>query len=107
MRWVPNLLAKVLNVPADSVARFNLAHCVIWLAASRRRLQTIAGMSYVTTVADGVLFAGEAMQGLNCQPTLSVDLALPIVGLDHRTDEWATAARETPHGRPIVLKRKS
>jgi nitrile hydratase accessory protein len=27
--------------------------------------------------------------------------------LDHRTDEWATAARETPHGKPIVLKRRS
>lgn len=24
--------------------------------------------------------------------------------LDHRADEWATAARETPHGRPIELK---
>jgi hypothetical protein len=26
--------------------------------------------------------------------------------LSHRRDEWAQAAAETPHGRPIELKRK-
>lgn len=54
----------VAPMPAHAIARFNLAVCVVWLAASRRRLDDIGRMTEVASLEDGLRLAGETLLGV-------------------------------------------
>ncbi len=51
-------------MPAHAIARFNLAACVVWLAASRRRLDDIHRMTEIASVEDGLRLAGDTWLGI-------------------------------------------
>jgi hypothetical protein len=49
---------------ADVLETFHSAQCVLWLAASRRRFQDVAGMTEIRGRDDGLKFAGVTLLGI-------------------------------------------